>query len=66
MIDERHTLREGFQRCSCTAWRDINPSGAAFIQWFNEYRQERDPEKLKRILDYNEDDCQAMAVLTEG
>ena len=45
------------------AWRDANPSGAASIQWFNEYCRERDPDKLQRILDYNEDDCRAMAVL---
>jgi len=45
------------------AWRDTHPSGAASIQWFNEYCRERDPVKLQRILDYNEDDCQAMAVV---
>lgn len=35
------------------------------IQWFNEYCRERDPEKLQRILDYNEDDCRAMAVVKD-
>jgi predicted RecB family nuclease len=42
------------------AWRDPNPSGAASIQWFNEYCEAKDPVKLQRILDYNEDDCVAM------
>ncbi len=41
-------------------WRDENPSGAASIQWFNEWREDKNPEKLQRILHYNEDDCTAM------
>ena len=50
------------QFCGFT-WRDEHPSGAASIQWFNEYCRERDPQKLQRILDYNEDDCRAMVVV---
>lgn len=46
-------------------WRDENPSGAASIQWFNEYCRTKDQRILKRILDYNEDDCIAMAVLKD-
>lgn len=46
-------------------WRDTNPSGAASIQWFNEYCREKDPQKLQRILDYNEDDCIAMRIVKE-
>lgn len=46
-------------------WRDPHPSGAASIQWFNEWCKDRDPRKLQRILDYNEDDCIAMRVLKE-
>jgi predicted RecB family nuclease len=46
-------------------WRDSNPSGAASIQWFNEWCKDRSPEKLQRILDYNEDDCIAMLVLKD-
>jgi len=46
-------------------WRDPNPSGAASIQWFNEWCKDRSTEKLQRILDYNEDDCIAMMVLKD-
>jgi len=44
-------------------WRDKNPSGALSIQWFNEYMEDKDPVKLKRILEYNEDDCKATMVI---
>lgn len=46
-------------------WRDPNPSGAASIQWFNEWCEDRSDEKMQRILDYNEDDCRAMIVLKD-
>lgn len=47
-------------------WRDSSPSGALSIQWFNEYIQSKDEEVLKRILEYNEDDCKATLVLKDG
>lgn len=44
-------------------WRDKTPSGALSIEWFNKYLESGKPEDLKRILEYNEDDCKAtMAV----
>lgn len=46
-------------------WRDENPSGAASIQWFNEWCQSKDGKILQRILDYNEDDCHAMIVVKD-
>ena len=46
-------------------WRDDNPSGAASIQWFNEWCETKNCKILNRILDYNEDDCLAMAVLKD-
>ncbi len=46
-------------------WRDVNPSGAASIQWYNEWSKDREPAKMQRILDYNEDDCIAMIVLKD-
>lgn len=46
-------------------WRDENPSGAASIQWFNDWCQSKDEKVLQRILDYNEDDCLAMVVLKD-
>ncbi len=47
-------------------WRDTNPSGAASIQWFDEWVKTRDPAVRQRILDYNEDDCRATRVLLDG
>jgi predicted RecB family nuclease len=48
------------------AWRDIHPSGAASIEWFDRWCRERDPAVKQRILDYNEDDCRATRVLLDG
>ncbi|MBL4693969.1 TM0106 family RecB-like putative nuclease [Candidatus Gracilibacteria bacterium] len=47
-------------------WRDETPSGALSIQWFNEYLDGKDEAILKRILEYNEDDCKATMVLKDG
>lgn len=47
-------------------WRDESPSGALSIQWFNDYIEKNDPEILKRILEYNEDDCIATMVVKDG
>lgn len=47
-------------------WRDKTPSGALSIQWFNEYLKKKDEKILKRILEYNEDDCMATMVLKDG
>ncbi len=46
-------------------WRDETPSGALSIQWFNEYIESNDKNILKRILEYNEDDCKATMVLKD-
>lgn len=46
-------------------WRDETPSGALSIQWFNEYLKTRDSSILKRILEYNEDDCKATMVIKD-
>jgi len=48
------------------AWRDNNPSGAASIEWFDQWVRTRDPTIRQRILDYNEDDCKATRVLLDG
>ena len=48
------------------SWRDETPSGALSIQWFNEYLETNDESILKRILDYNEDDCKATMVLKDA
>lgn len=47
-------------------WRDTNPSGAASIEWFDQWVRTRDPAVKCRILDYNEDDCRATRVLLDG
>jgi uncharacterized protein len=46
-------------------WRDETPSGALSIQWFNDYLESNDKDILKRILEYNEDDCKATMVLKD-
>lgn len=46
-------------------WRDETPSGALSIQWFNEYIETKDEDILKRILEYNEDDCKATMVVKD-
>lgn len=48
------------------AWRDNNPSGAASIEWFDQWVKTRDQAVRQRILDYNEDDCRATRVLLDG
>ncbi|GJL69192.1 MAG: hypothetical protein NPIRA06_18270 [Nitrospirales bacterium] len=46
-------------------WRDVDPSGANSIAWYNDYLANRANEALlNRILEYNEDDCYAMAAIT--
>ena len=46
-------------------WRDKTPSGALSIQWFNEYLDDKDPAKLQRIIEYNEDDCKATMAIKD-
>jgi len=48
------------------AWRDTHPSGAASIEWFNRWVETQDTSIKQRILDYNEDDCQATRILLDG
>lgn len=48
------------------AWADSNPSGAASIQWFNDWVMTGDPAILQRILRYNFDDCMATGVVVDG
>src|SRR5262249_54886409 len=47
-------------------WRDVNPSGAASIEWFDRWVKVGDPAIRQRILDYNEDDCRATRVLLDA
>lgn len=47
-------------------WRDETPSGALSIQWFNDYIEKKDELIMKRILEYNEDDCKATMILKDG
>jgi predicted RecB family nuclease len=48
------------------SWRDSTPSGALSIQWFNNYIETKDKSVLKRILEYNEDDCKATMILKDN
>jgi uncharacterized protein len=47
-------------------WRDTTPSGAASIEWYNRWIETGDLAIKRRILDYNEDDCLATAVVVDG
>jgi len=47
-------------------WRDASPSGAASIEWYNCWIETGDQAIKQRILDYNEDDCLATAVVVDG
>lgn len=47
-------------------WRDTDPSGAASIEWFDQWVRTQDPKIKQRILEYNEDDCVATRVLLDG
>ncbi len=46
-------------------WRDESPSGALSIQWYNRYLDKKDSNILKRILEYNEDDCKATMAIKD-
>lgn len=48
------------------SWRDSHPSGAASIEWYHQWIETNDPEIKRRLLEYNEDDCVATAVLLDG
>ena len=48
------------------SWRDTEPSGAASIEWYHRWIESGDPAIRQRILDYNEDDCRATAVVLDG
>lgn len=47
-------------------WRDTNPSGAASIEWFDQWITTGDPAIKQRIVDYNQDDCVATRILLDG
>jgi uncharacterized protein len=47
-------------------WRDVSPSGAASIEWYNRWIESGDRAIKQRILDYNEDDCLATGVVVDG
>ena len=47
-------------------WRDTHPSGAASIEWFDEWVKTGDATIRERILDYNEDDCRATRILRDA
>lgn len=47
-------------------WRDKSPSGAESIEWFNQWAESGNRSIMRRILEYNEDDCLAMRVLLDA
>ena len=47
-------------------WRDKEPTGASSIEWFHRWVETGDSVIKKRILQYNEDDCRAMRILSDA
>lgn len=47
-------------------WRDESPSGALSIRWYNDFLQNHSEKLLKRIIEYNEDDCRATMIVKDG
>ncbi|MBA7596742.1 hypothetical protein ES703_03729 [subsurface metagenome] len=47
-------------------WRDQSPSGAESIEWYYQWVEQKLSKIKNRIIEYNEDDCEAMRVLLEG
>ncbi|HMA10241.1 MAG TPA: TM0106 family RecB-like putative nuclease, partial [Steroidobacteraceae bacterium] len=47
------------------SWRDVDPSGASSIEWFDRWARTRDPRFRQRLLAYNEDDCRATRVVLD-
>jgi predicted RecB family nuclease len=52
-------------KCCGFSWRDIDPSGASSIEWFDQWAKTSDTKLRQRLLDYNEDDCRAMRVVMD-
>lgn len=46
-------------------WRDVDPSGASSIEWFDQWAKTGDAGLRQRLLDYNEDDCRAMLIVMD-
>jgi predicted RecB family nuclease len=47
-------------------WRDKSPSGAASIAWYQDWLKTKSETVKRRIIDYNEDDCLAMAAVIDA
>ena len=52
-------------KCCGFAWRDVDPSGAASIEWFDRWVRSEERVLRDRLLEYNEDDCRAMRVVMD-
>jgi predicted RecB family nuclease len=52
-------------KCCGFQWRDVDPSGAASIEWYEQWLTTGDARHRQRLLDYNEDDCRAMRVVLD-
>jgi predicted RecB family nuclease len=50
-------------KCCGFSWRDVDPSGAASIEWFDQWVKGGNAAERQRLLEYNEDDCRAMQVV---
>ena len=48
------------------SWRDVDPSGASSIAWFEEWLRTRDPVHRERLEKYNHDDVRATLILLKA
>lgn len=48
------------------SWEDVDPSGAASVEWYDRYVQTGDPLLRERITIYNRDDVRASARVREA
>jgi uncharacterized protein len=46
-------------------WRHKDVNAMESMAWYLEYLEDGDEKKLKKIIDYNEDDCRATLVIKE-
>ncbi len=46
-------------------WSDPHAGGAESVVWYNEWLEKNDPEVMKKILRYNEDDVRATMTIKE-
>ena len=52
-------------KCFGFKWRSSDASGGNSMLWFKEWKDKKNPELLKKILEYNEDDVKATQIVLD-